>query len=111
MSDSKENSATADVYAGDAAMSDQQENQPQAVFAYTIDADAEPDVLARVANLLNLANLAPISVSLRRESSEIVIISVEIGPLRRVTAEMIRRKLAQLTCVNNVALVHVPLLA
>jgi hypothetical protein len=74
------------------------------VCVYTIVADTEPDVLARVANLFNLANLAPLSVNLQRKSDELVHISVEIGPIRSTSAELIRRKLTQLTCVTDVAL-------
>jgi hypothetical protein len=72
------------------------------VYSYAVEADAEPDVLGKVANLFNLANIAPLHAHLDRASQERVLISVDIGPINRATAEMICRKLAQLTCVNNV---------
>jgi hypothetical protein len=99
-----QNRAIADVYAGDTTPPDDWNEHEHMVFVYTIEADAEPDVLARIAGLFNLANLAPLSVNLRRKSSELVVLTVEIGPMRNALAEMIRRKVAQLTCVNEVTL-------
>ncbi|HEY3654712.1 MAG TPA: hypothetical protein VGL34_06960 [Steroidobacteraceae bacterium] len=94
----------ADVYAGDTTNLVQSAGQPEMVYLYAIEADAEPDVLARVANLFNLANVAPLSAELRRKPTDQVGISVAIGPMSFVIAGMIHRKLAQLTCVNNVEL-------
>jgi hypothetical protein len=94
----------ADVYAGDTTNLVHSTEQSEAVYQYAIEADAEPDVLARVANMFNLANVAPLSADLRRKPGEQVVILVVIGPMSGFTAGMICRKLAQLTCVNNVEL-------
>jgi hypothetical protein len=75
---------------------------PATVFLFTIEADAEPDVFARIANCFNLANVAPLRATLQRKSSDIVKIAVEIGPLSLASAEMINRKISQLTCVHEV---------
>jgi acetolactate synthase regulatory subunit len=100
MSDPR-NSAVADVYAGDTAAA--QRTLPGAVFAYEISADPEPDVLARVAGICNLANVAPRQVKLTRDTDE-VRISVQLDFISDATADSIRRKLQQLTCVNSVTL-------
>lgn len=103
MSETDTNPAAFDLYSGSAA-------KPGAfaelagMVVYTIEADAQPDVLGRVANLLNLANLAPQLVHLQRKSDEILTISVEIGPITNTSAELIRRKMTQLTCVTEVSL-------
>jgi hypothetical protein len=76
----------------------------QGIYTYTIEADPEPDVLARVANLFLLGNMAPLNANLRRAPEGLVIISIEIGPMESNSAEMIRRKIAQLTCVSDVVL-------
>ena|ERR1700730_6632701 len=104
MPEINQNFPIADVYAGDTTLPDDWNEQEQIVFVYTIEADAEPDVLARIANLFNLANVAPMSANLRRKSPELVVLSVEIGPMRSTIATMIRRKIAQLTCVRDVVL-------
>jgi hypothetical protein len=99
-----DSSPIADVYAGDTENRSYSGGPNEMVYSYAIEADAEPDVLGRVANLFNLANIAPLSAHLNRGAREVVVISVDIGPINRTTAEMICRKLAQLTCVNNVEL-------
>ena len=104
MPEADQNPPIADVYAGDTTHPGELNVEEQMVFVYTIEASAEPDVLARIANLFNLANLAPLNVNLRRKSSELVIMSVEIGPMRSALADMISRKIAQLTCVSDVML-------
>jgi hypothetical protein len=67
-----------------------------------VAADAEPDVLARVANVLTIANLAPRRANLEKHGNDTVSIELEVGPIGHTTADMIRRKLSQLTCVTGV---------
>jgi hypothetical protein len=104
MSSNNTEPAKADVYAGDTANPTGSRDSSAAIFLFSIEADAEPDVFARVANLFNLANLAPLWVTLRRIPNEHVNISVQIGPLSLVSADMISRKISQLTCVSKVIL-------
>jgi glycine cleavage system regulatory protein len=92
-----ENPSLADVYAGDIA-TQQGPEVAGSVFVFRIEADAEPDTFARVAAVFNIANGAPRRVSLRRGAPGQVNITIEIELPRSTTAEMIRRKLEQLTC-------------
>jgi hypothetical protein len=96
--------AAADVYAGNTALANLSSESTN-VFLFAIEADAEPDVLARVAGLFNLADMAPRSASLCRESFEHLHIAVEIERISATTADMIRRKLMQFTCVISVELI------
>jgi phage-related baseplate assembly protein len=96
--------AAADVYEGDTPSPDLSSEDATNVFLFAIEAEAEPDVLARVANLFNLTNVAPLTANLRRESSERVTILVEMELISASTADLIRRKLAQLTCIISVEL-------
>lgn len=51
MIETGENSATADVYAGDVADPDLSSESTANVYLFTIEADAEPGVLGRVAKI------------------------------------------------------------
>ena len=70
--------------------------------AYRISADAHPDVLARIATILNIANRVPWSVSLRESAPEEVLTEAVLREIPAALADMIRRKLLQLTCVIDV---------
>lgn len=96
-------SAVADVYAGDTATA--QHAAAGAVFTYEIRTDVEPDVLVRIAAICNLANVAPRHMSLAREEDGIQV-RIELDAITGATAESIRRKLLQLTCVNSVSLTY-----
>lgn len=93
--------AVADVYAGDTSGATRQ--AAGTVFAYDIRADVEPDVLARVSGICNLANVSPLRVNYVREAAE-VRMTVELDGISAATADSIRRKLLQLTCINAVML-------
>jgi hypothetical protein len=104
MSTTDQKSTTVDVSSGDVVASDPLSVRGSRHFLFTLEADAEPDVLARVAASFNIANVAPHSASLRRDSSDLVKISVGINLSSATTADMIRRKLEQLTCMITVVL-------
>jgi hypothetical protein len=104
MTQADDNLATADVYPGDRSCPTLSSESATSVYLFAIEADAEPDVLARTAGVFNLANTAPRSASLRRKSSEQLYIAVEIERISATTADMIRRKLLQLTCIISVEL-------
>ena len=104
MSSETRTSAIADVYAGDLAQSRAAALDSAQVFAYRIEADAEPDVLARIAGICNLANVAPRRVSLDRFERASVLVEIDLDGISIATADSIRRKLLQLTCVTSVSL-------
>jgi hypothetical protein len=54
----------ADVYAGDTASPRVVDAPGGAIHVFDIEADSEPGTFARIANVLNIANVAPNRVSL-----------------------------------------------
>jgi hypothetical protein len=62
-------------------------------------------VFARVAAIFNIANIASCRATLDRESPDTVNITVLIELGRASVADMLRRKLEQLTCTLSVELV------
>jgi hypothetical protein len=95
--------AVADVYGGDAGAQWLDEGGGT-IFLFVIEADPEPDVLARVAMIFNLANVAPLNANFQRKSEGNATIAVSIPLLGDVQADLIRRKLEQLTCTLSVSL-------
>jgi hypothetical protein len=75
------------------------------VYLFQITADPEPSVLARVASLFNIANVAPRRATLYRDKAERAAISIEIDLSSAAIADMIRRKLEQLTITLSVNVV------
>jgi hypothetical protein len=73
-----------------------------------IAADAHPDVLPRIASVLSFANKAPSSVSLRTVGDEQVLIEAALCDVPSSLADLIRRKLLQLTCVIEVEMQPLP---
>jgi hypothetical protein len=95
--------AVADVYAGDAGTQCFDE-VVGTVFLFVIETDPDPSVLVRAAMIFNLANVAPLSVNFQRKPEGNATMAVSI-PLRDgVQADLIRRKLEQLTCTLSVSL-------
>jgi hypothetical protein len=94
---------TADVYAGDDPVRRESPAPPVSTrVTFTVNADADPDVLARVANQLAIGNVAPTHVKLMRPEPAVVLIRADVDGLSSSTTELIRRKLLQLTSVTNV---------
>ena len=100
-----EKTIAADVYADDVANPNSSLDIGTTLFLFRIEADAEPDVFARVAAIFNIANIAPRRATLCRESPGTVNITVLIELARASLADMLRRKLGQLTCTLSVKLV------
>jgi hypothetical protein len=94
--------AVADVYAADLGIQGSPREHAGTLFAFAIEADAQPDVLARVASVFNLANRPPQAATLRWESLEQVYIAIDMAQITPAVADSIRRKLVQLTCVTAV---------
>jgi hypothetical protein len=99
-----EKTIAADVYADDITNPNSSLDVGATLFLFRIEADAEPDVFARVAAVFNIANIAPRRATLRRESQVTVNITVLIELARASVADMLRRKLEQLTCTQSVDL-------
>lgn len=90
-----------DVYAGD----DDQgrattELAPRSDVLFVVQADADPDALARIAGVISLANLAPTSGSILTGPSGRLTVSLEVRGVAATAGDLIRRKLLQLTCVT-----------
>ena len=100
-----ENNITADVYADDLTNPNSSLDTGATLFLFRIEADPEPDVFARVAAVFNIANIAPRRATLDRESPGAVNIRVSIELARAGVAEMLRRKLEQLTCTLSVEVI------
>ena len=96
--------AIADVYAADTAQTRDAANADGSIYAYSVEADPDPDVLARIAGVCNIANIAPRAVHFERTSEDRVKIRIDLDGISASTADSIRRKLLQLTCVSAVSL-------
>lgn len=97
---------TADVYAGDVAPPDDAQRSPGAA-RFNVIADAHADVVVRVSAALNLLNVAPrmFHMEVRPEGTAAVEAMIDCAAPQ---AELIARKLSQITSVRDVALVHTP---
>jgi hypothetical protein len=97
-----------DVYAGDTETTNLVSAQQPQSYRFTITADSEPDVFGRIANLFNIANLAPQHATFECQPGEIVLVTVQLGPISIALGDMIARKLRQLTCVIDVVAIPCP---
>jgi len=104
MSTQSRTTAVADVYAADTAQDRADGGADATCYVYRLQADPDPDVLARVAGVCNLANVAPRRVALARAADQQLSIEIELEGISGATADSIRRKLLQLTCVTDVDL-------
>jgi hypothetical protein len=99
LTDSSSATTTADVYAGDIASHTPLVRWAVDRYLFQIEAEAEPGTFARIANLLNIANIAPDRVTLRlNESRHTLRVNIELTA-SFATAQSIQRKLKQLTDV------------
>lgn len=89
-----------DVYAGD---NDQMRNRDsdarKGCVRFCVEADAAPDSLARIIGILAMSNLTPSVIRSDLKSGERMLITAQFDRLSPVTAEFLRRKVQQLTCV------------
>jgi hypothetical protein len=104
LSETDEQFVKADVYAGDITTIRLAVDTRSTIYCFRVKADAEPDVLARVASIFNIANAAPHRATLLRDSPDVVNMSIAIELSGAAMADSIRRKLEQLTCVICVEL-------
>jgi hypothetical protein len=91
-----------DVYPGD---DDQrcvgQSDIAHVPLAFYVRADAAPDTLARILNILALSNLSPSSCRASTHADDCMDITVEFGRFPEAMGESLVRKLRQLTCVTE----------
>ena len=94
---------TRDVYRDDDALREgARKSQPKGAATFDIVADADTDVLGRVSAVLNLLNVAPRAFHLETRPEGTVTVKA-IVECAEPQAELIARKLRQLTCVRDVA--------
>ena len=99
---------TADVYAGDVAPPEGATNsRPSGAARFEVIADAHADLVVRVGAALNLLNVAPrvFHMESRPEGTAAVSAWVDCAEPQ---AELIARKLQQLTSVRDVVLKYAP---
>jgi hypothetical protein len=88
-----EKSPTADVYAGDTSSLNAADASNGSIYFFDIEADTEPGTFARIANVLNIANIAPKRVILElKETDGSLSIHIELK-VGLHTAQSIQRKL------------------
>jgi hypothetical protein len=73
-------------------------------FAISMVADAQPDVLLRIAAQLNFLNVPPQRFSLSLQADDTVVIEIVTKDTSDYLVDLIVRKLAQLTCAREVGL-------
>lgn len=89
-----------DVYSGD---DDQRRVNRCAIahmpLAFCVHADAAPDTLSRIFNILALSNLSPTSCRAITHANDQMEIMVQFDRFPEMMGESLVRKLRQLTCV------------
>ena len=99
MPEHHEHHPVADVYADDASMNSSVE--ADRLFVFAIEADPEPDVLARTTNIFNLANVAPQNVHLERKSTGTIARSVAIALRSDILADLPQTRTADVHAVRG----------
>jgi hypothetical protein len=95
-----------DVYADDDALRDAAAlSSSLGIAEFSIVADADPDVLLRLAAIFNLLNVAPRAFHLDGVN-ETVNVRALVERCTQRQADHAARKLRQLTCVHSVELQH-----
>lgn len=92
------NAGVADVYPGDVATPG---SQPTGGVLFSVLTDGEPDALLRVTTQLRLGNVMPRSGSFAANADGSVSMRFEVHGLSAATAELIRRKLLQVSSVYS----------
>ena len=96
---------TVDVYAGDMPLPGDAGALPAGAAKFQVIADAHADVVVRVSAALNLLNVAPRMFHMEARPGGLAAVEATIE-CAAPQAELIARKLQQLTSVRDVALVH-----
>src|SRR5882672_1303895 len=97
-SKNSDQSPTADVYSGDIPQPSPVDSTGGAIHFFNVLADSEPGTFARIANVLNIANVAPRLVHLEQNNDGTLSVYIELA-IGLSTAQSLQRKLSQLTDV------------
>jgi hypothetical protein len=95
--------STADVYAADMQSFAAAMPPDGSIFAITIEAYPEPGVFSQIANLINLANLAPRRARIEPTPQGTLEFYIELAGARSTTIESICRKASQFIAVISAA--------
>ena len=98
---------TRDVYAGDEDLRSAAPSHGDSRILFIVTADPESDSLARISAIIAMTNLPPSSGSIATDSAGRLITTIEVRGCSSTTAELLRRKLQQLTCVIGAEFVPV----
>jgi acetolactate synthase regulatory subunit len=91
---------TADVYAADDDLLSEVDTRVSTEqFVLEVIADADPDVLLRIAAQLNLLNNAPRRFNFERSTDDTVKVGIVVAGCSERAIELVCRKLEQLTSV------------
>jgi hypothetical protein len=86
-----------DVYSGD--LTNANASVPLVRVAFDVRVDSDPGALPRVASTLALANVSPLRLSCERSITDELIITAVLDGITATVAELILRKLQQLSVV------------
>jgi len=98
---------TADVYADDFGLQDGTKIARSGAATFSLVADAHPDLVLRVGAALNLLNVAPRMFHMESQPDGVAAVSALVN-CAEPQAELIARKLQQLTSVRDVVLNYAP---
>jgi hypothetical protein len=99
---------TADVYADDWSLrGSARRTDPPGMATFTILADADADLIARVGAILNLLNVAPRELHMTPSAEGTAAIRASVA-CAEFQAELVARKLLRLTSVRDVKLEYDP---
>jgi hypothetical protein len=73
---------------------------------FHIVADADPNVLLRIGAILNLLNIAPRAFHMETNAEGLVAVHALVDQCGEHQADLVARKLGQLTCIRTVILQH-----
>lgn len=93
---------TADVYAGDEDLNRARKEPPRSIATIRLRADADADVLFRVAAQLNLLNCPPLRFSFEQRPDGEAVVEAVIGNCTEFAVDMVCRKLERVTSVLEV---------
>jgi hypothetical protein len=94
---------TADVYANDDGLRGRRIFQPQGAAKFSIVADADADLLARVGAVLNVLNVAPRAFQMEALPDGTATVKAW-ADCAETQADLVARKLQKLTSVRDVVL-------
>jgi hypothetical protein len=98
---------TADVYADDHGLQRTARNAGAGAATFNVVADADPDLVVRVGAALNLLNVAPRMFHMESQPEGTAAVRALVD-CAESQAQLIARKLQQLTSVRNVVLDYAP---